>query len=194
MEKSLNSEEMTALIKELGGNDGARRFLNSHRVPELKEPKWIYSDGAIHFSVTSDGTTGAEWITRLEKGGFMICASDKKLLSEIKTTNGVITRITVLKGASFNGSERLTYQLFNEGKKRGLKNPTPEVACLIREKFSDKELSAMGLEGIVIMHKPIINAAACVQLHIGNQHLSFYKDTSDSTRWWESSEGFAFSV
>jgi hypothetical protein len=33
--------------------------------------------------------------------------------------------------------------------------PNPEVACLIREKFSDKDMEAMGLVWIVAMHEPI---------------------------------------
>ncbi|HNW55657.1 MAG TPA: hypothetical protein PKN62_01090, partial [bacterium] len=32
--------------------------------------KWTEKDGVVYFSVTSDGVTGEEWITRLESKGF----------------------------------------------------------------------------------------------------------------------------
>ena len=42
-----------------------------------------------------------------------------------------------------------------EADKRKLSKPNAELACLIREKFTDKEIEVMGLIWIVAMHEPI---------------------------------------
>src|SRR3989344_2067345 len=119
---------------------------------------WREEDGVIYFSVTSDGTTGKDWIARLESKGF--CLLDgyaKQLLSSLdfKPTNGVTTEVAVLKGMLFEGDDRTSKTIRAEADKRKLTKPNAEVACLIREKFADKELEAMGLLWIVVMHEPI---------------------------------------
>ena len=63
---------MVKLLKKQGGPDGPERFLRG----EIKVSKpirdWREQDGIIYFNVTSDGTTGNEWIERFEKRGFQI--------------------------------------------------------------------------------------------------------------------------
>lgn len=116
---------------------------------------WIESDGVIRFSVTSDGTTGEEWISRLTKKGFRVRDYAKSLLrsKDFQPTTGITTEIVVLKGLLFKDSERTTRNI--RADKRQLSKPNAEVACLIREKFSDKELEEMGLYWIVVMHDSI---------------------------------------
>jgi hypothetical protein len=41
---------------------------------------WTEKDNVIRFSVTSDGTTGEQWITRLESKGFFISVYAKGVL------------------------------------------------------------------------------------------------------------------
>ena len=114
-------------------------------------------DGVIYFTVTSDGTTGEEWIKRLEKKGFRVGDYAKSILcsEDFKPTNGVITEIAVLKGMLFNDSDRVTKKIRAEADSRQLTKPNAEVACLIREMFTDKEIEAMGLVYILTMHEPI---------------------------------------
>lgn len=126
------------------------------------ERKWTEKDGVITFTVTSDGTTGLMWIERLKKGGFSLGGSEKALLKKMITTYGVTTEITVLKGELFedelfSDNDRTTANIIVEAKRRGLTRLFAETACLIREKFTDEELAAMGLNAIIVMHCPIID-------------------------------------
>lgn len=118
--------------------------------------RWREEDGVIYFTVTSDGTTGPDWIKRLEKKGFRLSKWAKDVLgsSDFKPTSGV-TQIAVLKGTLFTDSNRITKKIRAEAERRKLEKPNAEVACLIREMFLDEELEAMGLYWIVAFHKPI---------------------------------------
>ena len=118
---------------------------------------WTEKDHVISFSVTSDGTSGEDWITRLESKGFRAGDYAKQVLRspDFKPTSGVTTEIAVLKGALFTDNERTTEKIRAEADKRKLEKPNAEVACLIREKFTDKEIEDMGLVWIVTMHDPI---------------------------------------
>lgn len=127
-------------------------------------PRWREENGVIYFSVTSDGTTGSVWISRLKQRGFqlngyaesMICSSDF-----VPTPAGTIHKVAVLKGRLFSDSGRVTRKIraaadagtLTPGHK--LFAPHPEVACLIRENFSDKDIEKMGLRWIITMHDPI---------------------------------------
>jgi len=119
---------------------------------------WREQDGVIDLgTVTSDGTTGPEWIKRLEKKGFRVGDYAKSVLKseDFKPTSGVTYHILVLKGKLWKDSDRITSNIRAEAEKRKLEKPNAEVACLIREKFTDAEIEAMGLWWIVAMHEPI---------------------------------------
>src|SRR3989338_4837086 len=70
------------------------------------------------------------------------------------TSDGT-TEVAVLKGMLFEDNDRITKKIRAEADKRKLSKPNAELACLIREKFTDKEIEAMGLWYIVAMHEPI---------------------------------------
>lgn len=110
----------------------------------------------ISFTVASDGTTGPEWIMRLEKGGYRVSDWAKELLNskDFKPTKGTV-EVKVIKATYFTDDKRITKNIRKEAKKLGFETPNAEIACLIREKFSDKELESMGLWYIVTMHNPI---------------------------------------
>jgi hypothetical protein len=77
------------------------------------------------------------------------------LSPDFQSTSGVTTEVAVLKGTFFKDNNRITREIRVGGDKRGLSKPNPEVACLIREKFTDEEIKAMGLCWIVVRHEPI---------------------------------------
>ena len=136
----------------------AVRMMNSGELQiSVSKPKWTEKDGVIRFSVTSDGITGEEWISRLESKSFRVSDYAKSVLSSkgFKPTSGITYEIAVLKGEIFSDNDRITKNIRKEAKNRKLSDPNAEVACLAREKFSDKELEAMGLYWIVAMHEPI---------------------------------------
>ncbi|MDD5043434.1 MAG: hypothetical protein PHD51_02060 [Patescibacteria group bacterium] len=164
-----------------------------------KEPRWREKDGVIYFSVTSDGTTGEEWIRRLIKKGFRVSnyAEDVLCSSDFKPTKGVTTEIAVLRGRLFNDNERFTKNICAEADRRHLTEPNAEIACLIREMFTDGELEAMGFRWIVAMHKPIKDSFGIQRLLSVHQHDDgcWLRTCSDSRGdKWGRDDGFAFVV
>jgi hypothetical protein len=150
--------------------DALKRF-NRKENPWL-EPKWRMTDRVINFSVTSDGATGEVWIERLETKGFKLSEQAKHLLRSprFKPTSGVTTVIAVLKGGSFPKSACHVTSINLKGSERGHAKPNPEVVCLIREMFTDKDLEEMGVLGIRVMHSPIKNANGTLcQLDLGRE-------------------------
>ena len=148
------------IMKQTGIDDPneAIRMVNAGEVQiSVIKPKWTEENGVIRFSVTSDGTTGEEWIARLESKVFRVGDYAKSVLrsKSFKPTTGITYEIAVLKGEFFSDNERITKNIRKGAKNRKFSTPNAEVACLIREKFSDKELEAMGLYWIVAMHEPI---------------------------------------
>lgn len=128
--------------------------------PLVSEPvvrSWREQDEVIYFSVTSDGTTGPQWIERLEVKGFRLSKWAKDVLNspDFKSTSGVTYEIAVLKGMLWSDNKRITKNIRAEADNRKLTKPNAEVACLIREMFTDEEIEAMGIVWIVAMHEPI---------------------------------------
>jgi hypothetical protein len=167
--------------------------------PESIEPKWIETDGVIYLTITSDGTTGPQWIDRLEGKGFRLSDYAKSVLRspDFKPTSGVTTEIAILKGALFEDDDRITKKIRAEASRRKLTKLNAEAACLIRENFSDEEIKAMGLIWIVAMHEPIKDSDGDLDL------LGAYR--VDGSRWlgacygypdgrWARESGFAFTV
>lgn len=190
------------IMKQTGVDDPneAIRLVNSGEWRLTGVRKWIEKDGVIRFSVTSDGTTGEEWISRLESKSFRVGDYAKSVLrlKRFKPTLGVTTEIAVLKGEIFSDNDRITKNIRKEAKNRKLSTPNAEIACLIREKFSNEELEAMGLYWIVAMHEPIKDS-------VGDPKFLLSANRDDNGSWlcaryggsgdgWERSDGFAFVV
>ena len=118
---------------------------------------WREENGVIYFLVTSDGTPGPDWIKRLKAKGFQIGDYTKSVLCspDFKPTFGVATEVAILKGILFSNNDRITKKICNEAERRNLVKPNLEVACFIREKFTDEEIEAMGLWWVVTMHEPV---------------------------------------
>lgn len=187
--------QANAIVKMFGGMEGVKRFLRGELVIAEPTRSWQEKDGVITFSVTSDGTTGEAWITRLEAKGFRLSGYAKSVLrsQKFQPTNGATTQVAVLKGMLFNDNDRSTSTVRTEATRRNLEKPNAEVACLIREKFTDEEIEAMGLIWLVTMHEPIegtriLGMSRCVD----GQWLDVFYHESD--RPWNCATGFAFAV
>ena len=114
---------------------------------------WREKDGVIYFTLVSDGTTGPQWVGMFPDSPKW--TKDVLLSPDFKPTKGVVYRVAVLKGTLFSDNERATKKIRTEADKRKLSKPNAELVCLIREKFTDKEIAAMGLIWIVAMHEPV---------------------------------------
>lgn len=71
--------KLNALVKNIMRQTGtddpneAVRMVNAGEVQiSVIRPEWTEKDRIIHFSVTSNGNTGEEWITRLESKNFRV--------------------------------------------------------------------------------------------------------------------------
>ena len=200
-----------AVWNKLGGEEGVDKFLRDElAVSEPASGGLLFTtksgigvfDFEDHFKFKSsptDGTTGEDWITRLESKGFRVSDYAKQVLRspDFKPTNGVTTEVVVLKGMFFEDKDRITKKIRVEADKRKLSKPNAELACLIRENFTDKEIEQMGLWYIIAMHEPINDSA-------GDPFL-LSADCSDDGRWlctcsgrpgsrWRRDDGFAFAV
>ncbi len=119
--------------------------------------KWTEENGVIRLSVTSDGRTGKNWVTDFKKKGFGVNASTKSVLRSryYEPTVGITSSVVILRGDLFPRNDLVSYKICTEAERRRLIKPNAEVACLVRKKFSDKELEEMGLLWIVVFHNPI---------------------------------------
>ena len=190
------------IMKQTGVNDPneAVRMVNAGEIQiSVIKSKWTEKDGVIRFSVTSDGTTGEQWIVRLESKNFRVSYYTISVLrsKSFKPTSGVTYEIAVLKGEIFRDNDRITKNIRKVAENRKLSAPNAEVACLIREKFSDKELESMGLYWIVAMHEPIEDSDGDPSLLLADRNDSgswlYARCDSPDSRWTRSG-GFAFVV
>lgn len=158
---------------------------------------WREEDGVIYFSVTSDGTTGAQWIELLEKRGDQVSEWAKRALlsQEFKPTNGVTAEIVVLKGSLFEDGNRITSNIRAEAERRELDKPNAETACLIRRMFTDKDLGVMCLSGIIVMHEPIDDSSGPGLLGLCRNNDGRLLSAHDGypSNVWRREDGFAFS-
>lgn len=168
-----------------------------------KEPTWVSrwyeENGVIYFEVTSDDTTGPQWIERLEKKGFQLTKWAKEVLlsPDFKPTNGVIYRIAVLKGTMFAEGDRTTRKIRAEADKRKFTKPEAELGCLIRDLFTDEEIEAMGLVWIVAFHEPIKVSDGGLRLLGANRYGGgpwLHACCDEPDRRWGRYDGFAFVV
>jgi hypothetical protein len=194
--------QTNAIIKKLiaqGGPDGPMRFLRGEISVSEPSRKWREQDGVIYFSVTSDGTTGKKWITRLESKGFRLSKYAKSVLCSVDfmPTTGITTEVAVLKGMLFENDDRITENIRKIATDRKLETPNAEIACLIREMFTDEEIEAMGLIWIVAMHEPINDSDGDPRLlnarrdDDGSWLLTYYDGPG---RRWNRESGFAFAA
>ena len=133
-------------------------FFPSIDISLVSSNPWITdTDGNIHFTVTSNGMTREEWKTHLERRNYRFSNYSRDVLSRASDapTNGVIYHIVVRPGKEIDESNRITRKIRAAAQKKGWRIPHWEVACLIRDTFSDEQLALMGLWYIVTMHKPI---------------------------------------
>lgn len=196
--------KMEAVVNKLYGMEGVKRFLRGELVVCESVRLWSEKNNVITFSVTSDGTTGEDWIKRLEGNGH-IGDYVKQILSspDFKPTDGVTTKVAVLKGTLFGDAhdQITTKEIRTEANGRNLVRPNAEVACLIREKFSNMEIGAMGLRWIATMHKPIKfsdNGSMFLHQVLGGgcstSRLQTFAAGPDIVWWHCGCVGFAFAV
>lgn len=171
-------------------------------IPTAPTPvEWTTDDeGNIHFTLTSNGFTREQWEQHLERCGWRIGDYARQILRRASEapTNGVAYHIIVVRpGKKISHSDRTMKKIRAAANKKGWQKPHWEVACLIRDTFTDKQLEQMGLWYTVTMHEPI-------KASDGDPSL-LYSDRGGGGRWldaghdrpdgyWSDNGGFAFVV
>lgn len=125
---------------------------------QQSEKKWWRMGELIYFTVTSDGTSGAEWLKRLEEKGIEVETPIKQLfLSEdFRPSSGITTECCLLRGTLWeDNTHRTTENVRAKARELELLTPNIEVACLAREKLSDQDIEDMGLWWVTTMHKSV---------------------------------------
>lgn len=176
------------------GNEGAV-------IPTAPTPTaWTVDDeGNIHFTLTSNGMTRQQWECHLEDGRFHLSDWGRNVLRRASEapTNGVVYYIVVRPGKRISNSNRITKKIRAAARKRGRSKPHWEVACLIRDMFTDDQLEQMGLWYIVTMHKPIEDSdgGPCLLGSHRNDDGSWLRARyGRSGDYWDDGGGFAFVV
>jgi hypothetical protein len=171
-------------------------------IPTAPTPTaWTVDDeGNIHFTLTNNGISREQWEQHLERRGWQIGVYARQMLRrarEAPTKAGTVHNIVVRPGKLISDSDRITKKIRVAADKKGWTKPHWEVACLIRDTFTDEQLEQMGLWYIVTMHEPIKNSGGGPDLldsHRGGGGgwLGAYVDRPDVG--WGGGGGFAFAV
>ncbi len=149
----------------------------------------------IKESVTSDGTTGPEWLRRITAKGHKITLWASNILTskDFKPTNGVTTDLAIILDSFFKNIKRNVKNIRAEGDKREYCAPNVEVACLLLDKYSDVELKVIGVDRIVVMHDSINDQDGHPSLlYVAGDFLGTFYDTTDGI--FISNSGFAFEI
>ena len=191
-----------ALVNEvlaLGGDDNSlRRILTNAKLRRELALLIVNKAKEMWKSLTSTGVTGETWITHLEGKGFRVDDYAKQILrSEAFTsTTGTVYDLVVIKGEEFpTDAERTNEKVRAEAKRRGYLTPPAEVAPMLRESISDKEIEKMGLYALIVMHEPVAGADDDLYLlgvnrYGGGQWLLSYLGFPQ--RQWIRARGFVF--
>lgn len=121
-------------------------------------------------TLTARGLTGPAWIKRLEKDGYRLSMYAKQLLNspewkqhQMKKGETVTVSITPNKELGL-GEYMTTQQIRDYAKGKGYETPKAEVALLLREALSDKEIEELGVWYVTTFHEPILDAGGGPEL------------------------------
>lgn len=158
----------------------------------------MHSENVIYFNVTSDGTTGLQWIDRLTHKGVHVSESARSVLRSPKfrpSTPGRVINLALLPGSMFADAVRTTAIVHHRASTLGLSRPDAEVACLFREICLPSEVRKMGLTWVMTMHRPIEDAdESPAILHAAHHDTECWLDTFSitSTTRFGRANGFLF--
>ena len=142
-------------------------------------------------------STGPVWIIRTDEKGNRTNDYSRGVLrsNKFSTTPVGMYDVAVLKGSSFS-SDPYTKDVRKKAKQMKWADPNSDIACFIREQYSDEELKEMGLWWIAVMHEPIVSDDFSNLLNVNRNDdgrwLNTYDDNSDNR--WNRNGGFAFLV
>jgi hypothetical protein len=192
------NERMEADVQKFGCHDSVPHFLRDELVVSEQIKRWGEVDGVIYLTVTLDKPmAGNKWIPWVETKGDRAgdCAKSVLRSKKFKSSVAGTYEIVILKSSLFEDNDRTTQNIRAKADEMKLVKPNADIACLIREQFTDKEIEAMGIKWIVAMHEPIEDSAHRPRLiavcRYGNSRwLAAYRCYPGDV--WACGFGFAF--
>ena len=173
-------------------------------LPSELKAKLLFENNRPYFNVQGAALMSESWEERLKKGGHTLSGEATDILSrpDYNKNHRLEAEKTYKLGLFFGeeiveDSERTTANLqahiSHEVGVQVNSSLKAELALLIREKFSDTELKAMGFFSIAVLHQTIIDSNGrprilCVSRH-GGSTVKTYQD--DLSSLWMSNEVFA---
>ena len=122
-------------------------------------PRWREENDVIYLTVTLDQPTSSEeWIERMEKRGVGSYAKTAFPARDFKCSFVGMYKIAILKGSLFDDDDRGAQKIFAKADEMKLVKANADIACLIREQFSDEEIQTMGLWWIITLLASYSNA------------------------------------
>jgi len=150
----------------------------------------VQRNGVIYLPVTSDGTSGEEWIKRLENNGCKLPDITKDILrsESFKPTKGVDYQIAILSGQIFKDQDRVNSLIRRKAYNLGLSEPPLEVGCLFREKCSPGIRELISSNWVIVMHDPVkiecVDKLLTLNLEFDQGRAYFSADYGFPSRHW----------
>ncbi|MCM2339200.1 MAG: hypothetical protein NDI62_01960 [Burkholderiales bacterium] len=158
----------------------------------------------VFFRVTFKVLEGKEWVDSLKKRDIGVGESaydllvPKKLFST-EGKKGIKSKIILLRGSQLCGvgNKISVWKILVGASKRGLIHPNPEIACLICQNFTSKDIRQMGFDVVYIMHSSIVDSEEDRMRFVVNAHgEDLFLNASMEKEWTQRTDkiGFAFEV
>jgi hypothetical protein len=147
--------------------------------------KFLEKNHAIYLTLTSDGTTGEQWINRLESQGKILSIEVQHLLKSLKfeIAKGQKSDLVILKKTLTKALALTKDELLAEAFSLHLLPVNLELACLLREELTLPWLDRLNLQRVIIPGKPSL-------VIFGDGHFRTVDDVPDYLR--ESCFGYVF--
>jgi hypothetical protein len=117
-------------------------------------------NGVISFTkpLISSHTPGKRLVKRLRKKGIEVSDTAESVLHsrDFKFTDYQPFEFSILRGSLFCDSKRMTSTIREEAIGRRFGRPEAEAACILIERVTPEELTALEIPAIVVMHVPIM--------------------------------------
>ncbi len=168
-----------------------------HILDQPNLPWIVDGEGNFHFVLISNGLRPQQWEKHLERRGLRITDWANQMLSRANgaPTKGVVYNVVVRPGKLISDSDRTTNKLCMYAAENNWKSPHWEVACLIRDRFTDEHLEQMGFRSIITMHEPIKDSEKVSYFLNANQYdIGSWLDAcyDGPSNQWGDKGGFAF--
>ncbi len=159
----ISTGKLNALVKNIMSATGvadpaeAVRMVNAGEVSiKTTKPFWRTKKDLTYFTVTSDGVSGIEWLNFFKIECLSVNGDVVDILKSqfFVPTADVEYEVIILNRSRFPSRVNLR-EVRDYAQRSGLEVPPLEVACLVREKVSNKDMLQMGHESLIVMHEPL---------------------------------------